>query len=155
MAATENAETICYSSVFRHGVDDKRRVMVPAKWRPSDPDLVYTLVLWPDGNELDACLMVLPPDLWRELVSKLKGLAFADPKAQRLRRLIGSKSAQVTLDKAGRICIPEEMARTVGIDKEAVLVGLVDRFQLWGPERHPLVKAEDETMAKEAFGLLG
>jgi MraZ protein len=155
MAATENSETTCYNSLFRHGVDEKRRVMIPARWRPSDPDLVYTLVLWPNGKELDACLLVLPPDLWRDLVGKLKGMPFADPKAQALRRLIGSKSALVTLDKAGRICIPEEMARTVGIDKEAVLVGLVDRFQIWGPDRHPQVKAEDETLAAEAFGLLG
>ena len=154
MAAADHPESIYYSSLFRHGVDDKRRVQIPAKWRPSDPDYVYSLILWPHGTEADACLLVLPPDEWRTLVDKLKAMPFADPKAQALRRLIGMKSAQATLDKAGRICLPEEMAKTVGIEKEAVLVGLLDRFQIWGPERHAKVKAEDESVAAEAFQLL-
>jgi hypothetical protein len=38
------------------------------------------------------------------------------------------------LDKAGRICLPEGMARAAGIKDEAVLVGLLDRFEIWNPE---------------------
>jgi MraZ protein len=153
MSATENTE-IYYSSFFRHGVDEKRRLQIPAKWRPADPEFFYTLILWPKGSEQDACLLALPPAVWRALVDKLKQMPFADPKAQALRRLIGMKSAQVTLDKAGRVCLPEEMAKTVGIEKEAVLVGMLDRFQIWSPERHVAVKAEDETLAPDVFQLL-
>jgi len=42
----------------------------------------------------------------------------------------------VTLDKGGRICLPEAMAKAAVIDKEAMLVGLVDRFEIWNPERY-------------------
>jgi MraZ protein len=154
MTAPENTETIYYNSLFRHGVDEKRRLQIPAKWRPADPSYVYTLILWPHEKTPDACLLVLPPTEWRTLVEKLKQMPFADPRAQALRRLIGMKSAQVTMDRAGRICLPEEMAKTVGIEKEAILVGLLDRFQIWGPERHAVVKAEDEMVAADAFQLL-
>lgn len=154
MAATENTE-IYYSSFFRHGVDDKRRLQIPSKWRPAETDFYYTLILWPNGNQADACLLALPPAVWRSLVEKLKQMPFADPKAQALRRLIGMKSAQAPVDKVGRICLPEEMAKTVGIDKEAVLVGMLDRFQIWSPARHEAVKAEDETLAADVFQLLG
>jgi MraZ protein len=61
---------------------------------------------------------------------------------------------QVTLDKAGRICVPEKMARDAGINDEAVLVGLLDRFEIWSPERYEKVKASDAIMAQEAFKLM-
>jgi MraZ protein len=71
-----------------------------------------------------------------------------------LKRFIGSESVQVTLDKAGRICLPEKMARDAGLGEEAVLVGLLDRFEIWSPERYEKVKASDAIMAQEAFKLM-
>ncbi len=154
MSAVGNNASVFYTSVFRHGVDEKRRVQIPAKWRPADPDVEFTLIMWPNGGVSEACLLVLPPTEWQGLVDKLRAMPFADAKAQALRRLIGTKSAQVAIDRAGRICLPEEMAKTVGIDKEVVFVGLVDRFQIWSPERHASASAEDEALASEAFQLL-
>ena len=60
----------------------------------------------------------------------------------------------MTLDKGGRICLPEEMARAAGIDHEAVLVGLLDRFEIWNPERYKKVRSSDAIMAQEAFKLM-
>ena len=79
----------------------------------------------------------------------------SDPKKVVLKRIIGSESEQVTLDKNGRICLPEEMARDAGLGEEAVLVGLLDRFEIWSPDRYENVKASDAIMAQEAFKLLG
>src|SRR5882672_2621229 len=107
MANVNTNELIYYNSLFRHGVDEKRRVQIPAKWRPSQPDVELTLILWPNGSQPDACLLVLPPAEMNALAEKIRAMPFADPKASALRRLLGSKSASVTLDKAGRICVPE------------------------------------------------
>jgi MraZ protein len=71
-----------------------------------------------------------------------------------LKRFIGSESVQVTLDKVGRICLPEEMARAAGVKDEAVLVGLLDRFEIWNPARYENVKAADAVLASEAFKLM-
>jgi MraZ protein len=71
-----------------------------------------------------------------------------------LKRFIGSESVQVTLDKSGRICLPDEMARATGIKNEAVLVGLLDRFEIWNPVRYENVKAADAVLASEAFKLM-
>ena len=78
----------------------------------------------------------------------------SDPNKVVLKRFIGSKSVQVALDSVGRICIPEEMARAAGITDEAVMVGLLDRFEIWNPERFEKVLAADEIMAQEAFKLM-
>ena len=154
MAESDNNEPICLSFAVSHGVDDKRRVQIPAKWRPSQPDVELTLILWPNGSEPDACLSVLPPKLMQALAQKIRAMPAADPKASALRRLLGSKSASVTLDKVGRVTLPETMARAVGIRDEAVLVGMVDRFEIWSPERHKKISAVDEALLSEAFKLI-
>ncbi len=153
MRMSDAKQTIYYNSIFRHGVDEKRRVQIPAKWRPVEEGTELTLVLWPKGKE-GACLRVLPPDQWAVLVRDIAAMPNVDPNKVVLKRLIGKGSAQVTLDRSGRICVPEAMAREAGITEEAVLVGLLDRFEIWNPERYEKVSAADEVMAQEAFRLM-
>ena len=153
MQPEQSNEPIFYNSLYRHGVDEKRRVQVPAKWRSSSPE-VLTLILWPKGTQPEACLLVLPPNEWNALVQKLKAMPFADPKAEALRRLLGKKSDRVTLDKAGRICIPDAMAKAAGIGTDAVLVGLLDRFEIWNPERYESASAVDDELLNDAFKLI-
>ena len=153
MPLNQSSELIYYNSHYRHGVDEKRRVQIPAKWRPAEAE-VLTLVLWPKGTMPEACLLVLPPKEWQDLVQKLKAMPFADPKAEALRRLLGRKSDRVTLDKGGRICLPEGMAKAAAIEKEAVLVGLLDRFEIWNPERYETASAVDDELLPEAFKLI-
>ena len=112
------------------------------------------MVLWPKGTMPEACLLVLPPQEWVALVQKLKGMPYADPNAEALRRLLGKKSDRVTLDKGGRICLPEALAKAAAIDDEAMLVGLVDRFEIWNPERHLAASAVDDELLPEAFKLI-
>jgi MraZ protein len=102
----------------------------------------------------EACLLVLPPAEMRELMLKLKAMPFAEPKAQALRHLLGRKSDHVTLDKGGRICLPEAMAKAAGIDREATFVGLLDRFEIWNPERYAVSSQVDDQLLSEAFKLI-
>lgn len=154
MSESDFSAAIFYNSLYRHGVDEKRRVQIPAKWRPAQAEIEFTLILWPKGTLQEACLLVLPPAEWMALVQKLKAMPFADPKAEALRRLLGTRSDRVALDKSGRICLPEQMAKAVGIEKEAVLVGLVDRFEIWNPDRYQAASAVDEQLSPEAFKLI-
>jgi MraZ protein len=142
-----------YNSLFRHGVDEKRRVQIPAKWRPVESGAEFTLVVWPKTKE-GPCLRVLPPQQMAALMRDIDAMPNSDPNKGVLKRFIGSESVQAPLDKAGRICIPEEMANAAGITDHAVLVGLLDRFEIWSPERHEKIKASDAVMAQEAFKLM-
>jgi MraZ protein len=149
----ENSAPIYYNSLYRHGVDEKRRVQIPAKWRPTAADVEFTVILWPKAKE-GPCLRVLPPKEMAELMRDIDAMPNGDPNKVVLKRFIGSESVQVALDKSGRICLPEEMAKAAGIDGDAVLVGLLDRFEIWNPERYDKVRASDAIMAQEAFKLM-
>jgi len=141
-----------YNSLYRHGVDEKRRVQIPSKWRPVE-GIELTLILWPKEKE-GPCLRVLPPEEMDKLMNAIDAMPSSDPNKVVLKRFIGSASVQVALDKSGRICIPDEMAKGVGIKDEAVLVGLLDRFEIWNPSRYEARSAADTVMAQEAFKMM-
>ena len=153
MATEETLEPIYYNSVYRHGVDEKRRVQIPAKWRPAKPEIEFTLIWWSKENAGD-CLRVLPPEEMAALMRDIKAMPSNDPNKVVLKRIIGSKSIQVMVDKSGRICLPEEMARAAGIKDQAILVGLLDRFEIWSPDRYDAVKTSDDVTAPEAFRMI-
>lgn len=153
MADEQTTERTYYNSLYRHGVDEKRRVQIPAKWRPAQAGTELTLILWPKAKE-GACVRVLPPEEMARLMGDIDAMPNGDPNKVVLKRFIGSQSTQATLDKAGRICLPEGMAKAAGIEQEAVLVGLLDRFEIWNPDRYDNVQASDAIMAQEAFKLM-
>ncbi len=144
--------TTLYNSSYRHGVDEKRRLQIPAKWRPAKPGTQFTLILWP--GSMGACVRVLPPQQMAQLMREIDAMPNGDQKVT-LKRIIGSGSEQAALDKVGRICMPENMAKGAAITNEAVLVGLLDRFEIWNPERYEKVQTADAVMAAEALKLIG
>ena len=146
-------ELIYYNSRFRHGVDEKRRVQIPAKWRPPQAGVELTLVLWP-RESAGPCIRVLPPAQMSRLMQSIDEMPNSDPRKVVLKRIIGSGSAQASVDKTGRICLPDDMAREAGLKDEAMLVGLLDRFEIWNPDRYEKVQAADAALASEAFKLM-
>src|SRR5204862_8153653 len=95
-----------YNSLYRHGVDEKRRIQIPAKWRPAEPSVEFTLILWPKAKE-GRCLRVLPPQQLAALMKDVNARPNSDPNKVVLKRFIGGESIQAPIDKAGRICLPE------------------------------------------------
>ncbi|MDR3457646.1 MAG: hypothetical protein P4N60_09385 [Verrucomicrobiae bacterium] len=142
-----------YNSCYQHGIDEKRRIQIPAKWRPESEGTELTMILWPK-HQAGTCLRVLPPEEMAALMADIDAMPNGDPNKVVLKRFIGSESVQLTVDKAGRIVLPEAMARAAAIKDEAVLVGLLDRFEIWNPARYENVKAADAVVAHEAFKLM-
>jgi transcriptional regulator MraZ len=153
MSAAKTNGPSYYSSLYKHGVDEKRRVQIPAKWRPAKAGTEFTLVLWPQ-HQAGICLRVLPPSQMAKMKADIDALPNTDSQKGFLKGFIGRESIQVILDKAGRICLPDEMARAAGIKDEAVFVGRLDSFEIWNPARHENHKAADAHRAPEAFKLM-
>ncbi|HSY44236.1 MAG TPA: hypothetical protein VK811_10030 [Candidatus Acidoferrum sp.] len=153
MSGLTKDEPIYYNSRFQHGVDEKRRVQIPAKWLPRESGVELTLVLWPNPNA-GACVRVLPPLQMAKLMQSIEEMPNGDPRKVVLKRNIGSGSAQASVDKTGRICLPEEMAREAELKEEVMLVGLLDRFEIWNLERYKKIQAADAVLAQEAFKLM-
>jgi MraZ protein len=144
---------IYFNSKYLHGIDEKRRLQIPAKWRPEEEGVEFTVILWPK-HQAGTCLRVLPPDKLEKLVAEIEAMPNSDPRKDVLRRVVGGNSEQVTVDKAGRICLPEAMATAAGITAQALLVGMFERFEIWEPERYKLVEAADAVHQAKAFEMM-
>jgi MraZ protein len=146
-------ETTLYSWEYLHGVDEKRRVQIPAKWRSGQPNEKLMLIVWPKSKE-GPCLNALPLHEMAKLLHDIDAMPNGDPNKGVLKRLIGGGSDQVEIDKAGRICLPDRMAKEAGISDDAILVGCLNRFEIWNPGRYERVKVSDAVMAQEAFKMM-
>jgi MraZ protein len=153
VSAEAKSARIYYNSRYLHGVDEKRRVQIPAKWRPAEGEVEFTIIVWRKGPH-GPCLRVLPPEQMERLMRTIDAMPNEDPRKTVLKRVIGSNSEQVTVDRAGRICLPEAMAREAGIKDEALLVGLLDRFEIWNPQRYAAVEAADQVLLPDAMNLM-
>jgi len=141
-----------YNALYRHSVDPKRRVPVPFRWRPED-SVEFTIVVW-SKHQAGTCLRVLPPEQWAKLRADINAMPSSDPKKPLLKRQIGTNSIQAKLDSAGRITIPEEMAAAADIKNQAVLVGMIDKFEIWSPERHKAMEVMDSVLLQEALQMM-
>ena len=154
MEPEQTVGTVCYTSRYEHGVDDKRRVQIPAKWRPAQAGTELTLIMWP-GSSAGTCLRVVPPEGMATLVAEVQAMPNADPLKPVLKRFIGGESVTVVLDKAGRICLPEHMAKEADISDVAVLVGALDRFEIWSLQRFEEIRKSDRVKITDAIKLMG
>jgi MraZ protein len=114
---------------FYHNLDDKGRLMVPARFRDMlVPDGAYIL------QGFDRNLMVLPVAVFDALSRQVNQMNLADPNARLLRRLLFSSADRAMLDKAGRILIPPYLRDAVNLSTSVVVVGSGDYFEVWSPE---------------------
>src|SRR5438874_2334453 len=109
--AEANNRGPCFNSCFDNIVDEKRRVQIPSNWRKGQSETEFMLILWANGSQKDACLMVLPPPAAEKLIDRMTSMPFGDSQAEALRRYLGRKSQMVVSDKSGRITLPEHMAK--------------------------------------------
>jgi len=113
---------------FRHNLDDKGRLTVPARYREDLlSDGAYVML------GLDHNLLLLTSPQFAQVSQRLNSMNLADPNARAIRRLIFSTAEQVELDKAGRILISQNLRNLASIDTEAVMVGTGNSIEIWSP----------------------
>ncbi|MCC6231720.1 MAG: hypothetical protein IT580_03705 [Verrucomicrobiales bacterium] len=156
MAPTETSigEGSLFVSCFDNKVDEKRRIQVPSTWRRGQSGVRYLLLPAPKRAWRPACVVAMPPQRFTALVQELRQMRFSDDRADSLRRLLATRASEVETDSAGRICLPEDMAKSVDIRDRVVLAGMIDWFELWNPERFQQMQAGDDERSNEAFSLI-
>lgn len=155
MPENGSSPKISYLGRHEHGVDGKRRLQIPARWR-SEQESVFRIILWEAGESDVKCLMVLPPRAYELMEQRLLEMPFGDPKTERMLRILGGDSDEVTVDKVGRMSLPVELAKGAGIvaGERVMLRGLVTRFQIWSLENHQRIEGLDQVHNSEARRLV-
>lgn len=129
---------------FSVPVDDKGRIFVPAELRRKlPPEAGDTLVV---VRGYDRCLNAYPQDVWARTTEKMLTLPQTERRVRLFIRGLMSQAAEAKLDRQGRANIPRKLLERVGITDEMVVVGALDKLELWNPEewRRSLEKADSE-----------
>lgn len=110
---------------FQHSIDDKGRVIIPAKFRESlGPSFVVT-------RGLDQCLFVYPMGEWGVMEQKLKALPLMKSDARAFTRFFFSGATECELDKQGRVNLPGNLREYAKLDKDCVVLGVSNRVEIW------------------------
>ncbi|MGR6544916.1 division/cell wall cluster transcriptional repressor MraZ [Paenibacillus tundrae] len=113
---------------FQHSIDDKGRVIIPAKFRESlGPSFVVT-------RGLDQCLFVYPMEEWGIMEQKLKALPLMKSDARAFTRFFFSGATECDLDKQGRVNLPGNLREYAKLDKDCVVLGVSNRVEVWSKD---------------------
>ena len=131
------------SNNFKHNVDSKNRLFVPAKYRE---ELGETFVVSQSirGNYLK----IYSYEEWEKYIAPIKLLP-RKTSEEALRFLIGN-SIEVSPDGQGRIVLPQSMLQFASIIKGTVIIGCGDYAEIWAEESYENNQAEQDMEALRA-----
>ncbi|MFD3258495.1 division/cell wall cluster transcriptional repressor MraZ [Paenibacillus lentus] len=110
---------------FQHSIDDKGRIIIPAKFR----DLLGASFVVTRG--LDQCLFVYPMEEWAVLEQKLKALPLMKSDARAFTRFFFSGATECEWDKQGRVNLPGNLRQYAKLEKDCVVLGVSNRVEIW------------------------
>ena len=110
---------------YEHSLDAKGRMIMPAKLRQ---DMGEKFIV---TKGLDGCLFAFSQEEWLNFETKLKTLPLSDRNARNFVRFFLSGATECELDKQGRFLIPNNLRVAANLEKEAVIIGVGTRLEIW------------------------
>lgn len=134
---------------YKHNIDTKGRMIVPAKFREGLGDAFVVT------RGLDKCLFAYPMDEWKAIEEKLKQLPLTKKDARAFTRFFFSGAIECEVDKQGRINIPPSLRTYAGLEKECVVIGVSERVEIWANDKwNEYVEESEESFSEIAENLL-
>ena len=140
-----------YAGEFRHFIDEKNRITIPARWRR---DSAEEFIILPEATH--QFLVVMSP----EEFSRMSAAAEADPNVSaRDRRVffrqLHSRAQHATADKQGRLVLPVDLCQKLGLKAEVVLVGGRGRFEIWNSQKRKRANEEETPTYQHVANVIG
>ena len=113
---------------YEHSLDAKGRLIMPAKLRD---DIGEKFII---TKGLDGCLFGFSQNEWTNFEEKLKTLPLTNKNARDFVRFFLSGAIECEIDKQGRFLIPSNLRVAAKLEKDAVIVGVGTRLEIWDKE---------------------
>lgn len=136
-----------FTGEFRHTIDAKGRLIVPSRMRDELGDEVM-LSRW-----LDDCIAIWSLEEWAAIEAKLRSQKSGSKAARTLVRKIAGSAHPDTVDKQGRITVPSHLREIAGITRDVLVVGALNRAELWDPATYQATEMEEGQLEELAEDL--
>ncbi len=137
---------------FTHKIDDKKRLTLPKAFLKS----LGTKVVITRG--LDKSLFLYPQKEWQEVVDSIKELSFTQKDARAFARFMLAGAMELSVDKSGRILIPDHLKNFAKLKGKVVVAGVSDRIEIWDEKewkRYTKSMEENADLLAEKLGEVG
>lgn len=131
-----------FTDEFLYTIDHRGRINFPAPFRRALSDASRDRVVVARG--LDGCLLVYPKDVWEERRREFNQSPYAPKIQRRLQRELFHGAKESTFDAQGRITIPPRLLKLAQLDKEALIIGMGDRVEIWNSSVYDKYLSQDE-----------
>ena len=121
---------------YNHTIDPKGRLSIPSKYREILGDEFVV------SKGMDGCLFVYADEDWKAFEAKLASLPLVNEEARQFARFFLSGAQYVTVDKQGRILMPQDLRDFAGLEKDVVLAGTGGRIEIWSLEKWNAVNSQ-------------
>ena len=114
---------------YRHQLDGKGRLALPASFRRSVSEEGFVLIHFQEPS-----LFLYPATSWVDVEGRLLELVRRQSESRKAVLALTANALEVVPDKQGRILVPERLQKAAKLDGEALIVGVLDRIEIWNPE---------------------
>ncbi len=136
------AERPLFTGSVEHSLDDKGRLVVPARFRERlGPGFFVTIA------EPDPCLALYPASAWAEFCAKLEAAPVKDARYRAFVRHLFAHTEELSCDNQGRLVLPATLRAWANIEKDVTSIGSLTRVEVWSKERYAATRAEVEALA--------
>jgi MraZ protein len=137
-----------FVGTFEHSLDDKGRIVLPAPFRQYLADRGFV-------SQYDQCLGLWTPEGFEQVANRLTERVRAGEASQLALRAFAANAHEVRPDSQGRIGLPERLRQFAGLEREVVVIGALDRIELWDAGRWGALQDESDQSLTEAVTNLG
>ena len=140
-----------YAGEFRHSIDEKNRITIPSRWRR---DKAEDFILLPEASQ--QFLLVMSPKEFARMSSAAESTENVSAHDRRIfLRQLHSRAQHAAADRQGRLVLPDELCRNVGLKGEVALVGGRGRFEIWNLQRWKRAHEEETPTYQHVANVIG
>ena len=144
-----NKLQISFTGEYHNSLDQKNRLNIPAKFRKVlNPVNDRTFVL---TRGFDQCLVLYPLEDWSQVEAQLSKLSSIRGKHRSFVRSVTRYAISVQYDGQGRIQIPDTLLSYSSIKKEATVIGMIKKIELWDPSILSQQDVQEDDIADKDF----
>ncbi|MBA2586980.1 MAG: hypothetical protein ABI795_04280 [Chthoniobacterales bacterium] len=140
-----------YAGEFRHSIDEKNRITVPSRWRRNEGE---EFILLPEAQH--QFLLVMSPDEFARMTAHAEQTAAISARDRRIfLRQLHARAQHGSSDKQGRLVLPEDLCRQLGLKGEVALVGGRGRFEVWNLQKWKRAHEEETPTYQHVANVIG
>ena len=134
---------------YEHTIDNKKRLALPSKFRG---ELGAKVII---TRGIESCLVVYTEKEWKVFSERLSSLTISQSEARSFSRMVLAGAMEVSLDKLGRILVPDYLKDYAGLKKNITICGLSSRLEIWDSVKWEIYKKKAEKGVDEIVSKLG